>query len=170
MDKYQEKRSFIGKFMFNFTLKCSTFLSKHLWLYYLLNYTWGILTVLFGYIILGFIHIFLRNKIADKDTFGPCYFIQIGDNWGGLELGINFILADNMGKEWTLHTKQHELGHTFQNAILGPFFIFLVSIPSAIRYWLHRFNKLNHDYDFAWFEGNASYFGNYYYNNYIIKK
>ena len=75
-----------------------------------------------------------------------------------------------MGKEWTLHTKQHELGHTFQNAILGPFFIFLVSIPSAIRYWLHRFNKLNHDYDFAWFEGNASYFGNYYYNNYIIKK
>ena len=45
----------------------------------------------------------------------------------------------------------HEFGHSFQNAILGPFMIFLVSIPSAIRYWYQTIReskgKTNKPYD-----------------------
>ena len=85
----------------------------------------------------------------------------------GLDLGTNFFLADNMGRDWTLHTKQHETGHTFQNALLGPLAIFLIFIPSAIRYWLDVFGKLNSPYDLIWFEGNASTVGEEYYNNYL---
>ena len=58
----------------------------------------------------------------------------------------------------------HEYGHTFQNAILGPFFIFIVAIPSAIRYWYQTIrekqNKENKDYDLIWFEGGATDIGN----------
>ena len=43
---YQEQRTKYGKFMFNLSLKGSRFLMKHMWLYYLLNYTWGIIMTL----------------------------------------------------------------------------------------------------------------------------
>ena len=62
-------------------------------------------------------------------------------------------------------TNNHELGHTFQNAILGPFFIFIVAIPSAIRYWYRRFSKKTKpEYDAIWFEGSATSIGEYVYN------
>lgn len=170
MDKYQENRTAYGKFMFKFMLKCDKFLMKHVWLYYILNYTWGIIMTLIGWLVIGFIKLFLRRKIIESGKFGPAYFIMIGNNWGGVELGKNFLLADKMGESWTLHTKQHECGHTFQNAVLGPLVIFLVAIPSAIRYWMSRFGKLKSDYDAAWFEGNASYFGEIYYNEKIRKE
>ena len=61
----------------------------------------------------------------------------------------------------------HELGHTFQNAILGPFFIFVIAIPSAVRYWVRIFQqkkgKTLKDYDAIWFEGSATSIGEYAY-------
>ena len=152
--KYQKQRTKYGKFMFNITLKGSRFLMKHMWLYYILNYTWGIIMTLIGWIALGFVRLFLRKKIVEHGKFGPCHYIMLFDNWGGLDLGTNFFLADNMGKDWTLHTKQ-------------PLAIFLIFIPSAIRYWLDVFGKLNSPYDLIWFEGNASTVGEEYYNNYL---
>ena len=165
--KYQKQRTKYGKFMFNVTLKGSRFLMKHMWLYYILNYTWGIIMTLIGWIALGFVRLFLHKKIVEHGKFGPCHYIMLFDNWGGLDLGTNFFLADNMGRDWTLHTKQHETGHTFQNALLGPLAIFLIFIPSAIRYWLDVFGKLNSPYDLIWFEGSASTIGEEYYNNYL---
>lgn len=165
---YQDQRTKIGRFLFNLTLKTSKFLMKHMWLYYILNYTWGIITTLLGWIVIGFIHIFLRKKIIESGKFGPCHYVIVGNNWGGLELGVNFLVADNMGSSWTQHTKEHESGHTFQNAIFGVFAIFLIYLPSAIRYWYQRLIKGSHKaYDSIWFEGSASTVGNYYYNNYL---
>ena len=166
--KYQEQRTKYGKFMFNVMLKGSKFLMKHMWLYHLLNYTWGIIMTLIGWIVLGFVRVFLRKKVVEHGKFGPCHYIMLFDKWGGLELGTNFLLANNMGKEWTLHTKQHETGHTFQNALLGPLAIFLIFIPSAIRYWLTTFGKIDSPYDLMWFEGSASTIGEEYYNNYLM--
>lgn len=168
--RYQSERTSYGRFMFNITLHVSKFLMKHMWLYYILNYTWGIITTLVGWIVLGFVRLFLRNKVVDYGKFGPCHYAMLGNNWGGLELGTNFVLADGMRAEWTLHTKQHEMGHTFQNAIWGPLAIFLIFIPSCIRYWLDRAGKVKKDYDAIWFEGNASTIGSEYYNNYLCKK
>jgi hypothetical protein len=39
-----------------------------------------------------------------------------------------------MDEKYLKHCVEHECGHTFQNAIFGPFAIFLVFIPSFIRY------------------------------------
>ena len=160
MSRYQEQRTWIGKAMFNITVRCGGFLSRHMWLYYVLNYTWGIIMTLVGWIAYLFARLFLRRKIVEVGRFGPSHYVMLGDNWGGLEMGTNFFLADNMGDLWTLHTKQHEMGHTFQNAIFGPFTIFLVFLPSAIRYWYRRLTKgEKKDYDAIWFEGSASTVG-----------
>ena len=168
---YQYERSACGKFMFNLTFKAAKFLMKHMWLYYLLNYTWGIITTILGWLILGFAKLFFKKHVVESGKFGPCHYVMVFKNWGGLELGTNFILADKMGDYWTLHIKQHELGHTFQNAILGPFAIFLVFLPSAIRYWLDIAGKIHKDYDPIWFEESASVIGcYYYYHNYFNKQ
>lgn len=167
--QYQNERSTYGKFMFNTILRASKFLMNHIWLYYLLNYTWGIIMTAVGWVVFLFMKIFLSKKIIEQAKFGPCFYTMIGNNWGGLSLGVTFLLGANMGKSWTLHTKQHEMGHTFQNAILGPFAIFLVYIPSFIRYWLFSYNqrrgKPNKEYDAIWFEGNATTVGEIYYED-----
>lgn len=38
-----------------------------------------------------------------------------------------------------LHTLQHESGHGLQNALWGPLFLFLVALPSGLRYNLRTF-------------------------------
>ena len=168
---YQNIRTKYGKLMFNFTTKIGKFLVKHIWLYYILNYTWGLIMTIFGWLSLSLICLFDPLKIKNIGKFGPVIYLTIGDNWGGLSLGTTTFVADNMGDLWTVHTKCHELGHTFQNAILGPFMIFLVSIPSAIRYWYQKIramkDKTNKPYDAFWAEGSATEIGIYFYKNYL---
>jgi len=162
---YQNKRSTYGKTMFSFTLKASKFLMKHMWLYYILNYTWGIIMTITGWIAFFFVSIFLSDKPITCDKFGPCYYVFFGEDWGGLSLGTNFILS-HMDEKYLKHCVEHECGHTFQNAIFGPFAIFLVFIPSFIRYWYQSIRmkrgKENKDYDLIWFEGSASTIGEVY--------
>lgn len=172
-NNYKGDRTSFGNFMYRVTNKCARFFMKHMWLYYILNYTWGIIMTIIGWIVLGFIHLFLRKKVVEHGRFGPCHYAMLFDNWGGLELGTNFILADNMGEDWTLHTKCHEMGHTFQNALWGPFAIFLIFIPSAIRYWYQTIRsnkgKPNKEYDAFWAEESATDIGTDYYKNYLSK-
>lgn len=172
--KYWDERSQIGDDLYYLVFLASKFLMRHMWLYHILNYTWGILTTIAGWIMLTFVDVFMKKSIFEKGKFGPSRYIIFGDNWGGLECGTNFLVAGNMGDDWTLHTKCHELGHTFQNAVLGPFAIFISFIPSVIRYWYQeirsRKGKENKPYDQAWFEESATDVGTYYYENYIKKE
>lgn len=172
-NNYDKKRSNIGNFLYKITNRAANFLMNHIWLYYVLNYTWGLITVIVGWLVIGFLHLFFRKKIKDDGKFGPCHYVMIFYNWGGLELGVNFILADEMGDYWTKHTKCHEMGHTFQNAIYGPLAIFIIYLPSSIRYWYQEFRskngKSNKEYDSIWFEESATDIGTKYHNEFLIK-
>lgn len=146
-------------------MRAARFLMRHMWLYYILNYTWGIVMTLIGWLTMFFCWMLLS---LDVERYGPSHYVSVGDNWGGLELGVCFLVANNMGEEWTLHTKRHEMGHSFQNAVLGPFAILLVAIPSACRYWYQiiarkRGKAFPADwYDSVWFEGSATQAGEEY--------
>ena len=137
-------------------------------MYYILNYTWGLLTTLLGWIAYGFVSVFMSKKILDKGKFGHAHYIMIGKGWGGFSLGTVFFIASEMGEYWTLHTKQHELGHTYQNAICGIFMPFLITIPSVIRYWYQTARayrgKQNKPYEAIWFERLATEIGERVYN------
>lgn len=159
-------RSWIGWFMYNITDLICKKIMKHRWLIYLLNYTWGIITTLIGWLIYIFCLLFLKKYITEKGKFMHCHYIRIFNHWGGWEMGINF-LCDTSSSELI---KYHECGHTIQNALYGPLFIIIIWIPSAIRYWFREFQirkgKKLKEYDAIWFEGSASDLGKYYYDNF----
>lgn len=132
-------------------------LAKHKWLYYLLNLTWGLFLTLIG-LIITLVLLIIGKK--PKKYYGIYYF-EIGKLWGGFETGLMFV----RDKESIESVSMHELGHTYQNAILGPFMIILVSIPSMIRYWYRELKyerkglKPPTAYDSIWFESSATYIG-----------
>lgn len=101
--------------------------------YWLIQCTWGLPMTLIGAIIaLGLLISGHKPK-----HLGPTVYFEVGENWGGVELG-GFFLCD---KHSPLETKYHECGHSLQNMIWGPLMPFVVCLPSAARYWLFNFNS-----------------------------
>lgn len=137
-------------------LKMSRIIAKHAWLYCLLNCTWGLPMTLIGALTTLVLLPFRRPK-----RFAYAWRFEFGKTWGGVSLGMTFI-TDCLSIT-QLHC--HEYGHTFQNAILGPFMPFVVAIPSMIRYW-YRYLRYERkglmpttDYDAIWFEASATEIG-----------
>lgn len=125
-------------------------------LYYILNVTWGLpLTLVGALVALGLLITGHKPK-----RHGGCLYFNVGNWWGGVNLGLIF-LTDKVDAE---SVKNHEYGHSLQNAAFGPLMIPLIAIPSAIRYWIQRYRQANGlkrvDYDAIWFEGQATYLGN----------
>lgn len=128
-------------------------------LFYILSFTWGLPLTLIGLAVA--LVLFMTGHRAKKH--GWCYYFAIGENWGGLELGI-FFLCD---KKEISHTKNHEFGHGIQNCYFGFLMPFIVCIPSVIRYWYReirtrRGKENKKGYDDIWFEGQATYLGTKY--------
>ena len=94
-------------------------------------------------------------------------YFEVGNGWGGLELGAFFLTCKNP----SLHLKQHEAGHGIQNLILGVFTPFIVCIPSALRYWYRELRFYRRgltpktQYDDFWVEGWASRLGEKYFKD-----
>lgn len=101
--------------------------------FWLIQCTWGIIMTLIGAIAaLGLILTGHKPK-----TMGPTVYFEVGENWGGIELGAFFICSKNESPV----TKYHECGHGIQNMIWGPLMPFVICIPSATRYWLFRLDN-----------------------------
>lgn len=125
---------------------------KQRWVYYLLQFTWGLPMNIAG-LVVAFV-MFCFRRLPYQYGWGYCYELPVNF---GLELGI-FFIAPIGGSE---HLKEHEFGHGIQNIYFGPFTIGMVSIPSVTRYWLRELKKhlgkeLTTAYDDIWFEGQAS--------------
>ena len=127
--------------------------------FYLLSWTWGLPLNLLG----GLVALCLLLLGYSPKRWDYCYYFEIGHNWGGTELGMFFLTQK--GSHPLI--KCHEQGHGIQNCYWGFLMPFVVSIPSAIRYWYRmiiswldkeRYRKLA-PYDKAWFEGQATRLG-----------
>lgn len=125
---------------------------KHLkkWQFYLLSFTWGLPLSLAGVLVCGVLVLFGYHV----KRYGHLYYIAIGESWGGLELGW-FFLVSVPEKE---AVRQHELGHGYQNACLFGFFMPVLCIISAVRYWIKQMG-VEMDYYAWWFEAQASRIG-----------
>ena len=126
-------------------------------LFYILSFTWGLPMTLIGCIIsLGLIIVGYKPK-----RWNYCWYFEVGERWGGFELGTCFI----KDKTYSVHIMNHEHGHGIQNCYLGVLMPFVVSIPSAIRYWYRELKyerkglRPKTDYDDIWFEGSATKLG-----------
>ena len=124
-------------------------------IYWFLQFTWGFpLNVAGG--ILAFVLI-CKGKMPQK--FGHAIYFEVGENWGGLNLGAFFFVQENA----STHIKRHEYGHGFQNIMLGVLTPFLITLPSAIRYHYRNYKRGQGcslpPYDSFWCEGWATRLG-----------
>lgn len=130
-------------------------------LFYALSFTWGIIMTFVGIVA----ELFLVVTGHKPKKHGLCYHFEVGNGWGGVNLGIVFITAANPSE----HTKNHEHGHALQNCIWGPLMPFVIALPSAVRYHIRNFQqkrgKKLKSYDSAWFEGQASIWGDKFMNS-----
>lgn len=125
-------------------------------LFYILSLTWGLPLTLVG----AGVALVLTLKGYKPKIYGYCIFYEVGENWGGLNLGLFCFTCKNAGKR----TKNHEFGHAIQNCIYGIFTPFIVTIPSVIRYWyrvIREYKGLPNPtpYDAIWFEKQATEWG-----------
>ncbi len=122
-------------------------------MFYILSFTWGLPMTLIGLIVAAVM--MLRGK---KPTiYKGCIHFHSRYN---LNLGI-VILSEESDR----YIMNHEYGHALQNCVYGIFSPFIVTIPSAIRYWyreLKYWRKGKYPptgyYD-IWFEAQASRWG-----------
>lgn len=137
--------------------------------FYLLSFSWGIITTLIGGV--GAIFFLIRG-VKPKRYKSSLYFEVGSSSWGGVSFG-PFIFVDT---DTSLSIVYHEWGHGIQNIIFGPFFLLVIGIPSFCRYhyrdWIisdkcpKKWRKTYRDlppYDSAWFEGWATSLGKKYY-------
>lgn len=87
--------------------------------------------------------------------YRSCVHFGIGENWGGVNLGLFLVTEKNPSK----HIKNHEYGHALQNCILGLLMPVVISIPSAIRYHYRKGRKCKTAYEDIWFEKWATKLG-----------
>lgn len=145
-------------------------------LLYVLSFTWGLPFVLIGFLVLAFVRVFLNNKVLGYEIIaGRICIIWDGDLPGAVNLGLVYMLDKHIRSSVHIHT--HEIGHSIQNALFGPFFIFVVALPSLIRaafwdkYVARKIKKtgIRPDYDGIWFEGQATKFGETYVKQQVIE-
>ena len=125
---------------------------SHAWMYYFLSFTWGLPMNFVGTIVV--LVLMMRGHKPRK--YGWNFAFEFDSIDWGLELGIFFIVPKDY---YDLY--MHEHGHGIQNVYLGLFMPFVVSLPSAIRYWYREIrykigNPPESSYDDIWFEGSAT--------------
>ena len=128
-------------------------------IFYFLTFTWGLPFTMLGLIAA----LVLRLRGYKPKKHGYCRYFEVGENWGGVNLGLFFIV--NKGS--TAAIRSHEHGHAVQNCCLGPLMLILVALPSLIRsrYRVYLTEKKGVDvrtlppYDSIWFEGQATRLG-----------
>lgn len=144
---------------------------KDILLFYVLSFTWGILTTLVGLFVFLFIFITMHKKLIIRIIGGRIAVTIKGTKFGGMGMGIVYFVSGNDSR----HTHLHELGHTLQSTWLGPLFILIVGIPSGFRYHYRNFiskkdpTKMLPPYDSIWFEGHASAIGYRYFSEAVDK-
>lgn len=137
---------------------------NNIFLYWLLQTTWGLIGTLIGFL---FCVLLLGLNRAKLSMYKQAIHVRVKGFPGGVSLG-GFIFTDE--DAYGLSIRGHEWGHTIQNIIFGPLFMFIIGLPSIIRCAFYnyyydnnreKYNKLP-DYDSVWFEGWATRLGNKY--------
>jgi hypothetical protein len=144
------------------------FLAKNLIVFYILSFTWGFITSFIGLLILLPL-VFVKRVGKSHGRLYGVFPEAFGSGWG-FEMGCFFFVSYNC--EGDLKMYSHEMGHGLQNILFGPLMLFVVNIPSAIRFWYREFKYFRKGkfpktlYEDIWFEGQATALGEKYFKNY----
>ena len=102
-------------------------------LYYLVQLTWGSIQNALGLFLMLFL--FIIDPRRERGFFFGSFVCR----WklrSSMSLGIFIFLGEN-----NRHVLVHEYGHSIQSCILGPFYLPLIGLPSALWANLPRFRR-----------------------------
>ena len=131
-------------------------------LYLILSFTWGLPMTLVGCVSAA---ILMSIGFEPKRFLHGWYFEATNNS--GFSMGPIAIVSKNPSQ----YLLKHEFGHSIQNCFFGPFMIFVVIIPSVVRFWYRKYlvntKKISRNelpsYDSIWFEGTATRLGEMYF-------
>ena len=138
--------------------------------FYLIQFTWGLLHNLVG-IVLAIWMLVTKHK---PYRCGPYIYFKAPELSGSIDGGIFYVAASSGAS-----TNLHEMGHGLQNLCWGPLMVFVICIPSAVRfwwrewYWKHKYpvtGKALPPYDAIWFEGQATRWGTKMWSTYWLNR
>ena len=113
-----------------------------LFVYYFLQWTWGIIQNIVGLIIRAYV----LSKDPNKDSFK--FFGAQVTEWnkghGSMGMGM-FIFYGHKGEKDEQEVLVHEYGHTLQSAVLGPFYLLVIGLPSIIWATRPKYKKLREE-------------------------
>lgn len=104
---------------------------------------WQILQNIVGLIYLSFAGGSFKEKIGDVLVF------ETESTNGSVSLG-NLVFISKHTRNYD-KTLKHELGHTMQSKVLGPFYLFVIGIPSILWASLRMICKPLRKIDYYWF-------------------
>lgn len=112
-----------------------------LFLYYFLQWTWGIVQNLVGLVMRIFLLIKYRKNKKDSFRFFSAQVTEWSKEHGSMGMGM-FIFYGHKGEKDENEILVHEYGHTWQSAVLGPFYLLVIGLPSFIWAVLPVFQKM----------------------------
>lgn len=98
-------------------------------LFYLVQFTWGLPVNLIGAAL--WLALFKGHK---HERFKNAFVTYVPGNMGGISLGLFIFISADKEAGWTSDTRIHEYGHTVQCLILGPLYLPVILLPSAVWY------------------------------------
>ncbi len=102
----------------------------------ILLFIWQLPQIILGHILL----MFYKKSMTDSQRTSLATIYFSSSIRGGISLGNVVIVNKKYRREKKLII--HELGHCIQSRYLGPFYLFIVGMPSLARSMLWRFFKL----------------------------
>lgn len=124
-------------------------------LFYIINFTWGILQNIMGLFLL------IKYRKCKKKWFHGALIIYHNENWGGISMGMFIVINGNRKEKWITETKVHEYGHCIQTLILGPLYLFVVGIPSFIWCNAKKYITLRKEKQVSYFDFYPERWANY---------
>lgn len=115
-------------------------------MYTLLQWTFGIVQNITGLIILAYLH------AVRKDTKTAYFHGALVTNWKKPEsLGMGMFIFLGSGCSERSPLAVHEYGHTVQSAILGPLYLPVIGLPSAIWCGSRRLRRMRSEKGVSYF-------------------
>lgn len=125
------------------------------WIYCLLQWTWGILQTLVGLIV------FLCHIKSPHYSFHGS-IVTRWNNLSSVSLGMFLFVADEplffqrycnefTKEELSERLLVHEFGHSVQSLLLGPLYLILMGIPSSLWGFLPFLIKMRHEKRISYF-------------------
>lgn len=104
-------------------------------MYYVLQFTWGIIQNVVG------LCLYLANIGRRHFRYNSAVVTVWGSRHGSMGLGMFIFISETAMNDDRDFTLTHEYGHTIQSIILGPLFLPVIGLPSLLWAGLPIFRK-----------------------------